>query len=78
MDSKHLVAEFFSHILDHFLNSSFFECSIIKSNGFKTFESKTENASFSIFYSLLAIGVRLEILFKLLLLLEVVLLTFID
>ena len=78
MDSEDLVAEFFCHILNHFLNSSFFEGSFIESNGFKTFESKAENASFSIFYSLLAVGMRLEVLFKFLLLLEVIFLAFID
>jgi hypothetical protein len=77
MDTKDLITKLLGHVFDHFLDSSLLEGPLIERNGFQALECQSENAGFPILNPLLAVGVGLEILFKLLLLLQVISLPFV-
>ena len=78
MDSKDLVSKLGSHVCYHLLDSPLLKGSFVESHGVKAFERKSENASFSIFDSLLPVGVRLKVFLKFLLLLQVIFLALIN
>ena len=78
VDSENLVSKFDCILFDHFLDSSLFKHSSVHSDGVQTLERKSQNTGLSIFNSSLAIGVTLKVLLKLLLLLKVVLLSFVN
>ena len=78
MDSENLVSKLSCHVCYHLLDSPLLEGSFVESHGVQAFKSKSENASFSIFDSLLPVCVRLEVFLKFLLLLQVIFLTLIN
>lgn len=67
MHSKHLISELLSHVFDHLFDSPLLEGSLVEGDSVEAFESKSENASLTVFDSLLAISVRLKVFLEFLL-----------
>lgn len=78
MDSEYLVSKLGCHVCYHLLDSPLLESSFVEGHSVKAFESKSENASFSVFDSFLAVCMTLKVFLKFLLLLQVIFLALIN
>lgn len=76
MHTKYLLSKFSSHVLYHLLSSSLLQYLLVHRNNILLFESKSSNAILTLLNPTLTIDMRFKILFKLLLVIEIVCLSF--
>ena len=76
MHTKYLLSKFSSHVLYHLLSSPLLQNLLVHRNNILLFKSKSSNAILTLLNPTLTIDMRFKILFKLLLVIEIVFLSF--